>query len=191
MAEQGRPALYLAEFETPEAVMKAASKVRDAGYKHFDVHTPYPIHGMDDAMGLSDSKVGWIVLLMAMLGATGAATMITWMNGIDYPLIIGGKPPISIPSMVPVTFELTILLSAFGAVFGMFHLNRLPRHHHPVFYSDAFARASDDRFFISIEASDPKFSIEKTKTFLESLSPAHLELVIDPMDDVVAAASHG
>src|SRR5690348_1463345 len=106
-----RPVLYLAEFETPGQVMHAAEKVRDAGYKRWDVHTPFPVHGMDRAMGLSDSVLGWIVLACGLTGCTAAFCLMYWTNGMDYPLVIGGKPPTAIPSMVPVMFELTVLLS--------------------------------------------------------------------------------
>lgn len=174
---QKRPLLYLAEFQTPGNVMHAAEKVRDAGYKRWDVHTPFPVHGMDRAMGLPDSRLGWIVLACGLTGCAAAFSLIYWTNGMDYPLIIGGKPPGSFPSMVPVMFELTILLSAFGSVFGMLGLNQLPRHHHPVFYSDRFDAASDDRFFISIEAADEKFDLEDTRALLESLGATHLELI--------------
>ncbi|GAB4197999.1 MAG: DUF3341 domain-containing protein [Sandaracinaceae bacterium] len=172
-----RPVLYLAEFETPKDVFRAAEKVRDAGYRRWDVHTPFPVHGMDRAMGLSDSRLGWIVLACGLTGCSLAFLLIWFTNGVDYPIVIGGKPPFSFPSMVPVMFELTILLSAFGAVLGMLGLNQLPRHHHPVFYSERFERGTDDRFFISVEASDEKFDLEGTRALLESLSPTHLELI--------------
>ncbi len=175
--KQKRPVLYLAEFETPGQVFHAAEKVRDAGYRRWDVHTPFPVHGMDAAMGLADSKLGWIVLACGLTGCSLAFGLIWYTNGIDYPLVIGGKPAWSFPSAVPVMFELTILLSAFGAVLGMFGLNQLPRHHHPIFYSPRFERGSDDRFFISVEAADDKFDLEDTRTLLESLSPSHLELI--------------
>jgi len=175
--KQRRPVLYLAEFENPGQVMHAAEKVRDAGYRRWDVHTPFPVHGMDKAMGLSDSVLGWIVLVCGLTGCSLAFLLIWWTNGVDYPIIIGGKPGFSFPSMVPVMFELTILLSAFGTVLGMFGLNQLPRHHHPIFYSSRFERGTDDRFFISIEASDDKFDLSGTRTLLESLDPAHLELI--------------
>lgn len=175
--KQKRPVLYLAEFETPGQVFHAAEKVRDAGYRRWDVHTPFPVHGMDAAMGLSDSKLGWIVLACGLTGCSLAFGLIWYTNGIDYPLVIGGKPAWSFPSAVPVMFELTILLSAFGAVLGMFGLNQLPRHHHPVFYSPRFERGTDDRFFISVEAADDKFDLEDTRALLESLSPSHLELI--------------
>lgn len=176
-ARTKRPLLYLAEFTTPGQAMRAAEKVRDAGYKRWDVHTPFPVHGMDRAMGMSDSKLGWIVLACGLTGCSAAFLLMWWTNGIDYPLVIGGKPGYSFPSMVPVMFELTILLSAFGAVFGMLGLNQLPRHHHPVFYSDRFDKATDDRFFISVEAADEKFDLEDTRALLESLAPSHLELI--------------
>ncbi len=172
-----RPLLYLAEFDSTATVFHAAETVRDAGYKKWDVHTPFPVHGMDRAMGLPDSPVGWIVAAMGATGTTVAFLMMWWMNGIHYPYLIGGKPGFSLPSMVPVMFELTVLLSAFGAVFGMLGLNQLPRHHHPVFFSDRFDRGSDDRFFISIEAADPAFDLDETKELLESTDPVHIELI--------------
>jgi hypothetical protein len=172
-----RPLLYLAEYPTTAAVVHAAERVRDAGYRKWDVHTPFPIHGMNAAMGIRDSAVGWIVLVMGLTGCASAFLLIWWTNGVDYPLVVGGKPPYSLPSMIPVMFELTILLSAFGAVFGMLGLNQLPKHHHPVFYSDRFERATDDRFFISIEASDPAFDREATRALLEETHPTHVELV--------------
>ena len=172
-----RPLIYLAEYDTTADIIHAAEKVRDAGYERWDVHTPFPIHGMDRAMGMKDSSVGWIVLICGLTGCLSAFLLMWWTNGIDYPLVIGGKPGYSLPSMIPVMFELTILLSAFGAVFGMFGINQLPKHHHPVFYSDRFERASDDKFFISIEAADESFDLEDTRALLESIGAANLELI--------------
>ena len=174
------PSIILAEFKSTHDVLHAAEKVRDAGYVRWDAHTPFPVHGMDRAMGLRDSRLGWIVLLFALTGLTGAFVMMHWMNGVDYPTVVGDKPPgapETLPSMVPILFELTILLSAFGAVLGMFHLNKLPRHHHPVFESDRFRLASDDRFFISIEADDPKFDVEKTRALLAGAHAANVEVI--------------
>lgn len=173
------PALLLAEFNTPAEVLHAAEKFRDAGYTQFDTHTPFPIHGMDAAMGMKDSKLGLIVFPAALTGTTLAFLMMWWMNGVDYPIVIGGKPPYSLPSQVPIMFELTILLSAFATVFGMFHLNRLPRHHHPLFNSARFKSFSDDKFFLSVESNNPKWNLERTKKLLESCHPAHVELVYD------------
>jgi len=167
----------LAEYDSPAACMHAAEKLRDAGYRDFDTHTPFPIHGMDRAMGLPDSRLGWIVLAMAATGLASAVSMMVWMNGIDYPIVVGGKPPISIPSMVPVAFELTVLFSAFGAVFGMFGLNKLPRHHHPLFESERFRAATTDKFFVSVSSSDPKYDADTTRQLLESAHAAHVESI--------------
>ena len=180
-ANTTRPVLYLAEFETPDAIIHAAEKVRDEGFDKWDVHTPYPVHGMDTAMGLPDSRLGWIVIACGLTGVSLAVLMIQWMNGYDYPLVIGGKPPDAIPSMVPIMFELTVLLSAFGAVLGMLGLNELPKHYHPIFFSDRFESCSNDKFFLSIEATDKKFDMENTRKLLESLQPSHLELVEEPV----------
>lgn len=184
----GKPALLLAEYSTPAEVLHAAEKVRDAGYKSWDVHTPFPIHGMDQAMGISDSKLGWIVLPAGLTGCSLGFLMIWWMNAVDYPIVIGGKPPLSLPSMIPVMFELTILLSAFGAFFGMLHLNRLPRHHHPIFYSDRFEGCTHDKFYISIDVGDPKYDAERTRALLEATHPSHVELVVEPAEAPAPAA---
>jgi hypothetical protein len=120
------------------------------------------------------------------------------MNNIDYPLIIGGKPAnvTSLPSMIPIMFELTVLLSAFATVFGMLHLNKLPRHHHPIFNSERFASFSNDKFFVSIDATDPKWNVEKTKKLLEGVHAKHIEVVYDDeeggedLDETAAAKGH-
>ncbi|MEM6957497.1 MAG: DUF3341 domain-containing protein [Myxococcota bacterium] len=174
---QRRPALYLAQYETPQALYDAACEVRDAGFEKWDCHTPYPVHGLDDAMGLPPTKIGIISFAHAMIGLVTAVLMIQYMNNWDYPIIVGGKPAGSFPSMVPIMFELTVLLTGFGTLFGLLHLARLPRHHHPIFESDRFAKATDDKFFISIEVQDPKFDLENTKELLEGTSPSYIELV--------------
>ncbi len=178
-AGKKRTALLLAEYDSPGACMHAAESLRDAGYTKFDAHTPFPVHGMDKAMGLPDSKLGWIVLVCGLSGVSCAFAMMYWMNNIDYPIIIGGKPTdiASVPSMIPIMFELTVLFSAFGAVFGMLHLNRLPQHHHPIFESDRFGRFSDDKFFLSVEAEDPKFKLERTRELLEKTHATFVEVV--------------
>jgi hypothetical protein len=180
--ESETPALLLAEYDTAAEVVHAAEALRDAGYTHFDSHSPFPIHGMDAAMGMKDSKLGGIVFPIGLTGTCLAWLMMWWMNGVDYPLVIGGKPPYSLPSQVPIMFEVTILLSAFATVFGMFHLNRLPRHHHPIFNSARFKGFSDDKFFLSVESTDPKWSLDRTKKLLEGTHPKHLELVYDDVE---------
>lgn len=172
-----RVALALGEFGSAAELLHAAEKVRDAGFTRWDTHSPFPIHGMDKAMGLRDSRLGWIVLVCGFTGLLTAAGLFFYMNGWDYPLVLGGKPGDAWPAAIPVFFELTVLLSAFGAVFGMFHLNGLPRHHHPLFESERFAKASDDGFFVSIEAEDPKFDGARVRTLLEGLHAKAVELV--------------
>ena len=176
-SETRRPALYLAEYETPEALHEAACRVRDEGFENWDCHTPYAIHGMDEAMGLPPTKIGIISFIHAVIGLTTAVLMIQYMNNWDYPIIVGGKPAGAFAPMVPIMFELTVLLTGFGTLFGLLHLAGLPRHHHPIFESDRFAASTDDKFFISIEVKDPNFDIKKTRELLEGTNPSHLELV--------------
>ena len=180
------PALYLAEYDTPNAIAQAAMKVRDAGYQNWDCHTPYALHGMDEAMGLKPTRIGVVSFIFGMLGVATAVFMIQYTNGFSfdflnvgagYPLVVGGKPPGAFPSMVPIMFELGILLCGFATLFGLLHLIKLPMHHHPIFASDRFEAASDDKFFISIEAGDQKFDLVRTKALLEATSPTYLELV--------------
>lgn len=170
---------YLAEFEQPGDLIDAAERVRDAGYRNWDCHTPFPLHGLDGAMGIRGTRLPLLVLGGGLVGLTLAMTMQWWMNAVDYPFMISGKPFFGVPAAVPVGFELTVLLSALTTFFGMWGLNLLPQHHHPLFNSERFKRATADRFFISIEASDPKFHVEKTRELLESLSPDALEAVED------------
>jgi hypothetical protein len=184
--ETKKPALYLAEYDTPNALAAAAMKVRDAGYQNWDCHTPYPMHGMDEAMGLKPTRIGFISFIFGMLGVATAVLMIQYMNnstidplgiGAGYPLIVGGKPPGAFPSMVPIMFELGILLCGFATLFGLLGIIKLPRHNHPIFESNRFESVTDDKFFISIEAEDGKFDLDRTKMLLESTHPTHLELI--------------
>src|SRR3984957_18870442 len=176
-------ALLLAEFDSAAGCMHGAEKLRDGGYTSFDAHTPFPVHGMDRAMGLSDSKLGWIVLSCGVSGTFLAWLMMYWMNGVDYPLIVGGKPGGTLPSMIPIMFEVTVLFSALSAVFGMFGLNRLPRHHHPIFFSDRFKSFSDDKFFLSVEVADPKFDAVRTRALFESAKASAVEIVEDDEEE--------
>ncbi len=166
MSASSKPYGLLAEFETPAALMDAAIRCRDAGFTKWDVHSPFPIHGMDDAMGLKKSQVGWFTFVGGVTGFTTGMTMIWFMNKFDYPLVVGGKPLFTPLYAFPVSYELTILLGAFATLFGMLFLNRLPRLHHPLLKVERFKRATDDRFFVSIESVDPRFSIEATRKFL-------------------------
>jgi hypothetical protein len=167
----------LAEFGTPHDLYHACEKVRDAGYTKWDAHTPFPVHGLDRAMGMPRSPMPFIVLGMALLGAAGGFALQFWVHNVAYPLTISGKPYFAWPAYVPITFELGILFGALGAVFGMLGLNQLPMHWHPLFSSVPFERASNDTFFISIESWDPKFDAEKTRQFLQGLGARRVELV--------------
>jgi hypothetical protein len=175
--ESQKPFGLLAEFETSAQVKQAATAVRDAGYQHWDVFTPFPIHGMDAAMGLRTSRVGWFTFIGGTAGITIGMSMIWFMNGFDYPLVVGGKPLFSPVYAFPVSYELTILLGAIGSLVGMLLTNRLPRWHNPVFNSERFLRATHDRFFILIECRDPKFSEARTRQLLESAGSRHVEMV--------------
>ena len=172
---------YLAEFESARAIYEAAEKVRDAGYKRWDVHSPFPIHGMDQAMGLKKSILSLFVLIG---GATGTLTafLLQYLTQVTiYPTVVQNKPSNlnTIPAFFPVMFELTILFAAFTCLFGSLILNQLPRLNHPLFASEQFQRFSDDAFFVCIEARDPQFSKEGTKAFLEELGGTNIELVED------------
>jgi hypothetical protein len=144
------------------------------------------MHGLDEAMGLKPTRIGIISFIFGISGVGLAVLLIQYTNawqfnfldiGWGYPLVVGGKPPGAFPSMVPIMFELGILLTGFATLFGLLHLIKLPRHNHPIFVSDRFEAATDDKFFISIEADDQKFDIDRTKALLESTSPTYLELV--------------
>ena len=172
-----KPYGIIAEFETPADAMHAAEKVRDAGFRKWDVFTPFPVHGMDRAMGLKNSKVGWFSFLGGVTGYTTGMLMIWFMNKFDYPILIGGKPLFSPFGAFPPSYELTILLGAFGALGGMLLLNRLPRLHHPLLKHKRFGLATHDRFFVVIETSDPKFDETETRKLLESAGSSHIEMV--------------
>ena len=165
----------MAEFETPGQLLEAARGVRDAGYRRWDCHTPFPVHGLDLAMGLRDTRLPWVVLGAGVTGAGVALLMQWWMNAVDYKLIISGKPLFSLPANVPVMFELTVLFAAVSAFVFMFAFNDLPRLFHPTFRSQRFRRATNDRFFIVIEAADPEFDAAATAALLRRLGGEHLE----------------
>jgi len=167
----------IARFEDPSELIKAAKKVRDAGFKKFDCHSPFPIHGMDDAMGLTRSPLGWVVGLFALVGVSGGILIQWWSASIAYPLVIAGKPLVSYQAYVPVAFALGVLLAAIGATISMLMFNRLPQLFHPVFYSDAFAKFSNDGFYVSIEHDDPKFDQHQTRTFLETIGGKDVEVL--------------
>ena len=165
----------LAEYENPHDIMEAAKKVREAGFTKFDVHTPFPVHGMDGAMGIKPTILPWIVLGGAIFGCSLGLGLQTWSSTIEYPLRFAGRDPFALPAFIPVTFALTILFSAFATVFGMFGLNQLPMLYHPLFKSENFKKHTDDAFFLSIESKDGNFNLEKTKAFLSEIGGKNVE----------------
>jgi len=169
----------LGQFNSASELMKAAEKFHEAGYKKYDCHSPFPVHGMDHAMGLKRSQLGWIVGIAAIIGTTSALGLQWWTSTIDYPLVISGKPFFSYQAYTPITFALGVLLSAFAALIGMLALNGLPRFNHPVFHSRQFAKATDDGFFVSVESSDPLFDQTGTKLLFESLGGVNIEILED------------
>ena len=151
--------------------------MRDAGFDRWDAHTPFPIHGLDKAMGLKRSMVSAFVLVLGLSGATLGMLLQWWTAAVDYPMVISGKPMFSWPAFIPITFECGVLGGATGAVLGMLIMAGLPQHHHPLFNSERFTRVTDDAFFISIEAADPKFDSEATRSLLQDIGATHVELV--------------
>ncbi len=170
----------LAEFDGPEALLAAAEKVRDAGYRRWDAHSPYPIHGIERAMGIRPTVLPWLVLGAGVGGAAVALLMQWWMNAVDYPLVISGKPLFSLPANIPIAFELIVLCSAFAAFGGALALSRLPQFWHPVFSAERFRRATTDGFFLSIEAADPQFDPAGTGQLLASLGATAVEACHEP-----------
>lgn len=181
----------IGEYDDVTTVMNAAVKFRDAGFKRWDVYSPFPIHGIDKAMGTKPTILPWIVLLCGLTGMTAGIvltifTMATevdipfmpWVDGlVGYPFLISGKPYNSFPAFIAVIFELTILLSAFGAVFGMFILNKLPMLYNPLLTSDRFRRATNDRFYIGVESRDAAFDEEKVAAMLRDSGASAVETI--------------
>ncbi len=167
----------LAEFADPEGFRLACRAVREAGYTRWDAYSPFPVHGLDRAMGIRRTRLPRFVFGGGLTGAAAGFALQWFTNAVDYPFLISGKPLVGIPAMVPVSFELTVLFAAFGAFLGMLAANGLPRFWHPAMKSDRFRRVTADRFFVGIEAQDPLFTPEGTSAFLATLSPVSLEFI--------------
>ena len=161
----------IAEYDEPEQLLQAAEKARDHGFTRLDAYTPFPIHGLYDALGHGKTRLQWLVLIAGIIGGVGGFWMQYYANVIDLPWNVGGRPLNSWPSFMPVAFELSILFAALTAVIGMLVLNGLPKPYHPLFNVKEFEAASKDKFFLCVKASDPKFNLQKTKAFLQSLDP--------------------
>lgn len=171
--EQGnyRYGIYglLAEFDTPGELVHAAEAAHDAGYRVMDCYTPYPVEEAAEAIGFHKNRVSLCTLIGGILGGSGGYSLMYWVSVITYPINVGGKPFHSWPAFVPVLFECTVLGASLATLIGMLALNGLPLPYHPVFNAPNFARASKDKFFLCIEAKDPKFSLTESRGFLESL----------------------
>ena len=164
----------IAEFSDPQALLDAANKAREKGYTEMDAFSPFPIHGLAEAVGFTKTRLSTIVLIMGLLGGIGGFFMCWYANVVSYPINIGGKPYNSWPAWIPITFECAILLAAFGAVFGMLALNGLPMPYHPVFNVRRFDQASRDKFFLVVQARDPKFKLDEVRDFFDTLQPREI-----------------
>jgi len=171
MTTQEEQGIYglMAEFDDPSAVVAAARLTYGAGYRRINAYSPYPVEELMDAIGFRKNYVPLVVLICGILGGIGGFALEAWTSSIAYPINVGGRPLISIPAFIPITFECTILLAAFGAFFGNIIMNQLPQPYHPVFNVPSFSRASSDRFFLCVKADDPKFNYGETRSFLEGL----------------------
>ena len=167
------PTLFglMAEFDNPSALVEATNRARLEGFRNMDAYSPIPIEELNDALGLRRTRLPRLVLLGGILGGLGGFSLEYWASTIAYPMNIGGRPLNSWPQFIPVTFETTVLGAALSCFIGMWALNKLPMPYHPVFNVPAFDRASRDRFFLCIEATDPRFDAQTTRAFLESLHP--------------------
>ena len=167
----------LARFENPKILLLAAEKVRDKGFMKFDCYTPYPMHGLDDAMGLKRSILGYVVGGGALGGAALGLLLQWYASAYAYPIVISGKPFFSWQAFMIITFVTMVLGGALSALLGMFHLNRMPTYNHPLFNSEIFKRASDDGFFITIESEDDLYDENNTIEFLSSIGGKDIEVI--------------
>lgn len=170
---------YLALFESAPAIYHAARSVREAGFRKWDVLTPFPVHGLDGAMGLKRSIIPIFTLIGGVIGFASGMFIAWYMGEFDYPLIVGGKPFFSPIFPFPVAYEMTILLAAFGTFGGMFVTNQLPMHYHPVMNYEKFRHLTDDKFAVVIEAEDELFSESQTREFLENLGPSEIAVLLE------------
>lgn len=167
----------MAEFDTAEELTGAAAQAREAGYRQMDAYSPFPVHGLAQALGKPRTKLPWVIFAGGVVGAVAGYFMQYFATVIHWPINVGGRPLHSWPAYIPVTFEVTVLIASLTAFVAVIVANGLPQPYHPVFNVPAFERASTDRFFLCIEAKDPQFDREKTRRFLESLEPRSVTVV--------------
>jgi hypothetical protein len=168
-AEGGGNYGLIAEFDSPSAIVAAARRTYGEGYRRINAYSPFPIEELAHAIGYHRDYVALCTLICGILGAVGGFMLQYWTGGIDYPINVGGRPLLSLPAFIPITFECTVLLAAFGAFIGNLMMNQLPQPYHPTFNVPSFARASQDRFFLCVKSDDPMYNKTKTRAFLESL----------------------
>jgi len=168
----------MAEFDSASDLVAAARKTHEAGYRKIDAYSPFPVEELAEAIGFHTNRVALVTLIGAITGGISGYLMQYWMNAVNYPVIVGGKPPHSWPAFIPITFEMTILFGGISAVLGMLALNGLPMPYHPVFNVPRFAMATKDRFFLIVFSTDPKYSPAGTRQFLESLGPRSISEVL-------------
>src|SRR5262249_41272902 len=168
-SEDGGSYGLMAEFDSPSAIVAGARRTYEAGYRRINAYSPFPIEELSEAIGFHHDKVALVTLICGILGGLGGFALQFWTSAIDYPLNVGGRPLLSLPAFIPVTFECTILLGSFGAFIGNLLMNRLPQPYHPAFNAPNFARASQDRFFLCVKSDDPMYDERGTRAFLEGL----------------------
>ena len=167
----------MAEFDSVHTLLAAANRTREAGYKKIDAYSPFPVEGLAEAIGFHHDEVPLVVLIGGLIGGLTGYLMQYWISAVSYPVNVGGKPYHSWPAFIVVTFEMTILFAGISAVFGMLALNGLPRLYHPVFRGKSFARASNDGFFLSVEAADPLFNQREIMALLKAQGASEVELI--------------
>lgn len=179
MSKDIKPKFYglVAEFDDDQQLVKAGRAAREFGYSKLETYTPFPVHGIDEAIGVPRSKLGWVIAIGGTLGLCTAVALIYYTGVISYPLVIGGKPLFAVEFAVPPMFELTILFSAFAAVFGMLAFNKLPQYYHPIFNYSNYEKMTDDAFLLAIEANDPLFDPDESAALMVKMGARKTELV--------------
>ena len=175
--------MALAEFENPAQLLQAAEKLRESEFKNFDCYSPFPVHGLDKAMGEKRSLIGWAAGIIGTLGLTAGVLLQWWTGSIAYPIVVSGKPLFSYQAYSPVSFAFMVISGAATAFIGMLLFNKLPRFNHPVFESERFKKVTDDGFFAAIESTDENFDWDKARAFLESIGGKNVELITEEADD--------